>query len=474
MTIERLEGSETTLARQLADWSSGVQLEAVPPDVIDVAKRCIIDLVGVTLAAAPHDLIRKLNGYARSHYAAGPSTVLGFPDGLSPPGAALVNGAAGHVLDFDDTSYTGIMHGSTVAFPAALAAAQRARASGRRLLEAFIAGSEVTYAVALLSTTSHYFKGWWSTATFGAFGAAAAAARGLGLNRAQTAMAIALSGVQATGLKAAFGSDAKPYLAGRAAAAGVEAATLAGCGISGPSAVLEDSRGFLALLNDGVRDDQGIKQLGKVWRLIDPGIFFKQYPVCSGAHAAVETAIRLLQIHKIAAADVERVICEVPPVVAISLVYDRPATPQQAQFSLPFAIAAVLVHGGLGVACISEPALRDPRMAAAMEKVEMRRVDALHDETAPEGARVTIRTRDGREVSDYLGQPSGMPGNPLSEADLHRKFRRCAAIGGLDEAAAARLLERLAGLEGAVSLADLFPVAKDDARSVQFLARCGF
>ncbi|KAB2850659.1 MAG: MmgE/PrpD family protein, partial [Hyphomicrobiaceae bacterium] len=309
---------------------------------------------------------------------------------------------------------------------------------------------------------------------FGVFGAAAAAAKSLELGRSETAMAIALSGVQAAGLKAAFGSDAKPYLAGRTAAAGVEAAMLAACGISGPPAVLEDSRGFLALFNDGVRDDQGVMQLGKVWRLADPGIFFKQFPVCSGAHAAVETAIGLLRTNRIARADVERVICEVPPVVAISLVYDRPATPQQAQFSMPYGIAAILVHGDLTVSSISESALRDPRMAEAMAKVEMRRVDSLHDDAAPEGARVTIRTRDGRELSAYLGKPSGMPGNPLSDADLRRKFLRCAAIGGVDGAAASRLLERLGVIETCTSLADVFSVSQHDARAAQSPARRGF
>ncbi|KAB2851573.1 MAG: MmgE/PrpD family protein, partial [Hyphomicrobiaceae bacterium] len=113
MTVQRVALRDVTLAERLADWTSGLQLEAVPAEVTAIAKRCIIDLVGVTLAATPHQLTKKLHGYAHSHYSAGPATVLGFPDGLSPPGAALVNGAAGHVLDFDDTSYTGIMHGST-------------------------------------------------------------------------------------------------------------------------------------------------------------------------------------------------------------------------------------------------------------------------------------------------------------------------------------------------------------------------
>ena len=282
-----------TLAQTIASFGAGLELDAVPREVRHAAKRCIVDLVGVAIAAVPNPMSRLVLDHARGIYASGVATVLGTPVRLSPVGAALVNGTSGHALDFDDTSYTGIMHGSTVVLPAALAAAEESAADGRRLLEAFIVGSEVTYAVALTCTTAHYFKGWWSTATCGAFGAAAAAAKALGLSVEQTTSALALAGAQASGPKVAFGTDAKPFLAGRAAAIGVEAALLAGKGLIGPPDIFEDPRGFLELLNDGRAEPGAIDDLGHMWRLVDPGIFFKQYPVCSAAHAAAELTQRL-------------------------------------------------------------------------------------------------------------------------------------------------------------------------------------
>lgn len=228
------QGSPMTLAGKAAAWSSALTLDRIPAEVVHVAKRCITDLVGVTIAGSRDPLCTKTFGYALEAYAPGACTIFGQLDTIGPVGAALANGAAGHVLDFDDTSYTGIMHGSTVIFPAALAAVEHVGGDGKRLLEAFIAGSEVTYAIAMLCATGHYFKGWWSTATFGVFGAAAAAARGLGLDARQTQMALAIAGVQASGLKAAFGTDAKPYMAGRAAAIGVEAAFWRRAGLSAP------------------------------------------------------------------------------------------------------------------------------------------------------------------------------------------------------------------------------------------------
>jgi 2-methylcitrate dehydratase PrpD len=139
---------------------------------------------------------------------------------------------------------------------------------------------------------------------------------------------------------------------------------------------------------------------------------------------------------------------------------------QQAQFSMPFVIGAVLARGELGVEALSEEALFDPRVRAAMEKVEMRRVDALHSDDAPEGSRVTVVTRDGREFSDYLGQPTGMPGNPMPDDILYAKFLRCAAAGGMRESDGRRLLERLIDIENISSVsARLFTVDRHDAEA---------
>lgn len=447
----QVNSGKNTLSGKAAAWSSGLDLNSVPEAVQKSAKRCIIDLIGVTMAGARDPLCDRITRYAEEMHAPGRCTVLGHDVRLSPVGAALANGAAGHVLDFDDTSYTGIMHGSTVVFPAALAAVEHAGGDGRRLLEAFIAGSEVDYAIAMLCNTGHYFKGWWSTATFGIFGAAAAAARGLGLNAQQTQVALAIAGIQASGLKAAFGSDAKPYMAGRAAASGVEAALLAARGLSGPAEVLEDSRGFLALLNDGHQEVGEIEKLGQVWRLVDPGILFKEFPVCSAAHAATQQAATLISENAIQASDVRQVVCDVTPTVAISLVHERPATPQEAQFSLPFAIGAILAHGTLGIASLKADVLADPALRREMAKVVMVREDALHSADAPEGARVTIHMQDGKTVSGYLGVPKGMPANPMSDAELRDKFLHCCEAGGLSDRDATSLYRHLDTLETAAA-----------------------
>lgn len=446
------------IVERIADWSNSLEYRDIPDAVIKEAKRCIIDLVGVTLAATNHPLVIKTRAFSRQSYAPGPSSLLGVSDSLTAPGAALVNATAGHVLDFDDTSYTGILHGSTVAFPAALASSDQVKANGKKLLSAFIAGVEVTYAIALLCSVKHYFKGWWSTATFGAFGAAAAAAKAMGLTRQETVNALALAGTQACGLKAVFGSDAKPYIAGRTAAIGVESAQLASIGLEGPADIFENDRGFLNLMNDGVVDKSAINRLGCTWSLLDPGIFFKQYPVCSAAQAATELTSKLLKENKIEGKRVRKVICEVPRTVSISLVYDQPSSVQEAQFSMPFSVANILLRGKLDLTSLNTELLHSSAMVDAMSKVEMRLEDALHTDDAPESTRIRLLIDDGSQITGFLAQPTGMPGNRMDDETLYSKFHHCTLTYGLTHEYSAQILEELLDIENIRSASRVFKI----------------
>ena len=458
---DALDAASTTgtIAERLGAWSAALSLDDVPAEAAHAAKRCILDTIGVIVAGSRTPTAERVRAHVGRNYAGGACTVLGPDAAASPAGAALANGMAGHVLDFDDTSYAGIIHGSCIVLPAVLAAAEEGGRDGRALLEAFTAGVEATYALGLTVTDSHYFKGWWATGTCGAVGAAAGAARALGLNAAQTSQAIGLAAVQACGMVAFLGTDAKPFMAGRCATVGLEAALLAGQGLTAPADAFEDRRGFLQLLNDGGSDAAGLDGLGVSWRLLEPGIFFKRYPICSAAHAGTEMTERLVGEAGLGLEDVAEVVCEVPHLVAISLEHDDPARPTEAQFSMPFAVGAVLAHGTLGPEHLSAEGLRDPRLRAAMGKVAMREVADLSapemTRRYPESARVTIRTTDGRELTDFLGAPTGMPENPASDDALGDKFRRCLAFADWPEARADALEAALWEIEAAPDVSAL-------------------
>ncbi|MCP5084217.1 MAG: MmgE/PrpD family protein [Alphaproteobacteria bacterium] len=446
-----------TISGKIAAWASGLRLADVPEDVRHIAKRCVIDTVGVIIAGGTTGLGRKALALAQDQYAVGICEVPGTAANLSPAGAALAGGTAAHALDFDDTSYTGIMHGSAVSLPAVLGVAQKCGRSGEDFLTDFIAAVEATYAIAMMCSTRQYYDGWWTSGTFGVPGAAAGAGLAYGLNVDQISQAIGIATVQASGMKAMFGTDTKPLLAGRAAALSVESAAAVQHGLTGPEVGFEEHRGYLNLINHGEADLNELERLGTTWRLKDPGILFKPFPICSAGHAGAEMAGQLAAENGLQPSEIASVVCHVPEVVEVSLVYDTPQTPQQAQFSMPFAVACVLINGTIAPGHISRETLEDPAVQAEMAKVSMRRDDALAaNPAAPEGARVVIETTDGRSVSGVLEAPTGMPGNPLSDEQLGAKFLACCAFADAQEAWAKRLLETLWAVDDQPELAGVF------------------
>ncbi len=447
-----------TISDQIADWAAGLGLQDVPDDVRHTAKRCLVDTFGVIIAGSATAPGKRALATAQDLYAAGPCMVPGTDVGLSPAGAALVSGTAAHALDFDDTSYTGIMHGSAVSLPAVLGVAQKEERSGEEFLTDFIVAVEATYMIAMMCSTRQYYDGWWTSGSFGMPGATAGAARACGLDASRISEAIGVATIQTSGMKAMFGTDTKPFLAGRSAAVAVEAATAVRHGLTGPRVGFEESRGYINLLNHGEADRREVDNLGNLWRLKQPGILFKQFPICSAAHAGAELAGRLVQENNLSADQVATVRCDVAEVVDISLVYNDPQTPQESQFSMPFAVGCMLCHGGVRPEHIDLKVLNEPELRREMAKVSMHRDDSLAaNPSTPEGARVTIETTGGRSFTDILEEPTGMPGAPLSDEQLADKYRACCAFGGFDDVRAEELLAAVWSIETCGNVRDLNP-----------------
>ncbi len=437
---------------QLSSFICELEFDRVPEEVVNEAKRCILDTVGVIVAGMKARPCSAVTEHSKQTYRVGHSQILGTGVRLQPMGAAFANAVAGHAYDFDDTSYTGIMHGSVVVLPAALAMAEHRTVGGKRLLEAFIAGVEAEYAFAEWCTTHLYFKGWWTSAVYGPLGAAAATAKLLDLDYRTTAHALAIAMGNTSGMKASFGSDAKPLGVGVAAATGIESGLLAAAGLGGPANVLESSNGFLSLYNDNISLPHKALELSTKWRLSDPGILFKSYPVCSAAQAAAELVAKLVTQNELQTSEIVSVLCEVPPLVAISLVYNEPKSVREAQFSMPFAIACILVYGDVRLQHLSEKVLADTELKLQMKKVVMRVPEYLENDEdvhqrCPEGAGITITTASKHQFSEFLERPTGMPGNPMSDEALESKFRNCMSHGQVSDEQASQVAKRLWRLE---------------------------
>lgn len=444
----------------MAAWVVGLNATDIPLPVRHCASRFVIDTVGVAIAGSDTrvaQLARRFSDDAADERFS--ARAFGAAGRFAAKTAAFVNGVAAHALDFDDNCYAGFVHGSAVIVPAGMAVAQELDASGASLVTALVAGAECEYAVGAASRNVLYDKGWWTTGVLGPIGACATAAKLLGLDADQTASALGLAVAGSGGMKSCFGSDGKALMAGRAAESGVVCALLAAQGARGPHDAIESPNGFISLVNGGEFDFFPLERLGSEWFLLDPGVDVKRIPVCLSSHAAVDAVMELVARHAIGLDDIERIVCDVPPIVCKNLAYDRPATVQQAQFSMQYAIATSLHFGEFGLQHLDLSLIQSDVLRSLMSRVSMHTGPLWSDHglraTAPEGAGVTICLRDGQALKAFRASAHGCAAHPLTEDQIDSKFMACVKPT-TGEGPARELLTRLRGLDSDISVRLLF------------------
>lgn len=303
---------------------------------MNVATACVLDWIGVALAGS-HERSAQITLRNASTSADGACTILGRAERADAATAALVNGVAGHALDFDDTHPDLGSHATAAVLPAVLALAEARGASGAELLEAFTVGVEFACAVGRAVNPGHYDAGWHAASTVGVFGAAAGCAHLLGLEGDRREAAIGLAGAQASGVKASFGTMAKHLQVGRAASDGLMSAVWAADGMTASGDVIGDPQGFAALY-DG-RSGQVVARAGA----IDDTIF-KYHAACHSTHGPIDAVRAIMTEHSLAAGDVTGVEVITAPITLLVCPFDRPQTGLEAKFSVP-ATVDMAVHG---------------------------------------------------------------------------------------------------------------------------------
>src|SRR5580765_3355288 len=282
----------------LAEFVIKSRLEDCPEAALDGARRAILDCLGVMLAGSIEPAARILQQVARAEGGAPVATVVGTGRRTGAVWAALCNGTAAHALDFDDTNFALMGHPSAPVLAAALAAGELALADGRAVLHAFLVGFEVETTLAEVINPAHYAHGWHATCTLGTLGAAAAAARLLGLDGGQTRHALAVAASQSSGLKENFGTMTKPFHAGHAARSGVLAALMAREGWTASEQALEGPQGFFAVLGAGDLRLEHLATLGRPWKILTTGVAVKPYPSCACTHSIIDGARELRERHR--------------------------------------------------------------------------------------------------------------------------------------------------------------------------------
>ena len=444
---------------RLADFAAN----AVPPAAaLAHAAAAIRDTVGVTLAGACEPSARMVQSLAAGE-GGGNCVVLGTDLRVSASWAAQANGVAAHALDFDDMCFVSLAHPSCALLPAALAAGELAHASGRTLLEAYVAGFEVECRLGKVMNPRHYHeRGWHCTSTIGSVGAAAAAARVFGLSAAQMSHAIGIAASSACGLKENLGTMVKPLHAGLAARNGFLAAALARLGYEASEGSLDGSQGFLAAMDAEHRSlERALVDLDTHWEILTTGITVKLYPSCAATHPTIDTLIDLRGEAQFAPGDVDAVDVEVDSMTPRLLLYERPASALEGKFSMPFCAAAAIVHGAVGIGTFDPERMQAADTQRMMAKVRMR-VNPDFDATVPlSHARVTVRLRDGRVVTRAAEGARGYPSRPAPEDQLRAKFIDCAMRMLSDEAAgcAWNVLSRIEDIDDVSTLGDLLTPA---------------
>ena len=454
-----------TFAEQLVHWAYDLRLEQVPPDVRQHTRLLTADAVGLALAAAPEAYARVVADVVREQMPGSEATLLGMGARASASGAALVNGALIHGLDFDDSHAGSIVHTTASVVPAALAAGEAARSTGAEVHRAAIVGLEVAARVGLGAAGEFHKRGFHITSLAGTFAAALCGSLLWGLSREQAVHALGIAGSQASGLREAYlggeGTWTKRLHPGWAAHAGLVAALLARKGFTGPSTVFEGRFGFYrAHVGDRFDVQRAGAGLGREWEIRRIG--FKAYPCGIVIHAFLDSLKALQRQRPFTPADVARVVCHIHPEARQTVCLPRedklrPKNGYHAKFSLPVCAALVLADGDVTVTSFSDGRLSDPALLALAERVE-----DVEDPRSPYPASypgwVEVFLKDGTHLEHRTPHPRGSLDNPMGEEDVRAKFMGCATR--LVPADRARSLFDVAlGLDGEPGLSRLAALA---------------
>lgn len=442
----RAPGLTATIWRRCAALRYG----DLPADVITVAKQCLIDWLGVTLAGYGEPVAQIIRAEMSAQGGSPQAAVIGGPDRMSAYQAAIVNGTTAHALDYDDVLESMLGHPSAPVYAAVLALAEAEQRSGRDCLTAFVAGVEVASALGRLTSPSHYQRGFHTTGTIASAGAAAACARLLGLDERAGRTALGIGATQAAGLKAVFGTMSKPFHAGKAAGNGVLAACLARRGMSSSPQIIEAGRGFATTMSDGPCE---AALDGWADSFDIRNVLFKYHASCYHTHSAIEGMLSLRDAG-LAPAAVQHVELRVTPTLLGTCAIPEPVTGLEGKFSLRFAAALALADGEASEQCFTDEAVARPDLVALRDRIDLVVDDTLTEEFATEVTVTTTGRGAPLRACVNVGLPAAAGGLGRQGERLAAKFRSLAAPR-TGAAACEEILDTVANLEAPGSLTRL-------------------
>ena len=399
--------SQPDFTHQIARFAAEIAQsgEPLPAPVADVCRDMMLNAAAAALAGAAHPDAIALTRVVRNMGGNGRSTIIGMGQRTSPVYAALVNGALIRLLDFDDNlsgspaSNAPAANPTAAVFPAVMALGEMHGFAGNSALNAFAVGCEV---IARLSGEP-------DAAAAGSIGAAAASAMLLTPDADSIANAVGLAAATGNAGVGYQSAAATALAGGHAAMQGVMAALMASEEIAGAP---DFSWG------------NPLADLGRSWRLIDPGVTIRLYPCHPASHSVIDAVLGLSQLHRFSPGDVAAVHVGVAAETLQQLPHVLPADGWQARASIGFIAAATLCHGQPLINFFSDAAVRDEGVRAMMERVSVE-ATLSSSPLSVHPAEVAVTLNDGQTLRHRVDHARGTPAMPLDAEELEAKFLYC-------------------------------------------------
>jgi 2-methylcitrate dehydratase PrpD len=442
------------LTKYVSEFIVNTKYEDIPENVIALGRKTILDGFGLALAGSDSTAGPLIREYIESlGPCGGSSSIIGTKLKVHPRFAALANGVSIHADDFDDTGSA--LHVAAPTLPPSFALCETGRRSGKDLMLAFHIGVEVGNKIGDAVSPRHQQDGYHTTGTIGSFCSAAACAKLRGLNADKTAIALAIAGSEASGLRDNFGSMTKPFHAGHAGESGTVAADLAAIGWTAAPDILEAPLGFFQV-GGGFDPKTIVGRLGKPWMFATPGDLIKRFPCGTIQQQVMDLMLRLIQQNNIQAADVDKV--EVGGNLSNyrTIFQHHPTTGLQAKFSMEFAMAILLIDGKATLRSFTDAVVQRPEVQDMIRRVHYS-VDPEFNKLELQGASLQailveqsglkIYMKDGKVFSGSTQPAKGSPENPMTYEEVADKFRGNAEFAKWPKQKAESVIEMVKSLE---------------------------
>lgn len=420
-----------SITEKLAEFVSNTKFSHLSPQVVQVTKECLLDIIGGALGGTQYpDVIgitREVGCYDRQ----AECVVWGTDKRLSLLNAALINGTMSHATEMDDVHKVAKTHAGAVLIPAAISLGQVLHSSGQDIIRAIALGYEVSLRIGMgIGATSHRLKGWHATGTCGIFGSAVAASVLLGFDKEKIVSALGLAGTQASGLWAFTedGATCKKFHAGKATHGGVLAALLAAGGMTGPRYILEAKDGGLfPAASDEYDYDMVTKELGKTWELLH--VDRKPFACCRSMHPSIDAMMQIQAETELHPEEIEQIDVETYEVAVKQCGFtNRPQNISEAQFCIPYGVSVTIYDKNAGMEQFTAKRIQDEKVLELASKVKVHSSSYFSNEY-PEnwGCKLTVLTRSGQEYQKHIVNAKGDHDNPLSFQELVSKFKAAAS-----------------------------------------------